>query len=204
MSKALNILMIEPSEIISAGIKQLLQTQDLIRYFKSYKSIKEYKSTENFERNYDLWDIVIVNPQALNVINQPKKVLSSLFHTAYLLGFVSNYYDRKYQNVFTEYIFLNDSSEILISHIENYASTHSDNIKDEKALSKRELEVLKCLIKGDSIKEISSELNISNHTALTHRRNISAKIGVKSVAAMAIYAVATNIIDPKDTLTDLR
>ena len=204
MNRGLNILIIEPSQLLSIGLKQTLSDEGLIRYCKSYSDIKEYKANEDFEKNIELWDIVLLNPHTLNELPHPMHILHSLFQGSTLIGVLTNFYDRKYQNIFNDYIYLHDNVESVVECISKYRPGETNHIADEKVLTKREMEVLKCLIKGDSIKEISNKLNISNHTALTHRRNISHKIGVKSVAAMAIYAVATNIIDPKDSLPDLR
>ena len=77
-------------------------------------------------------------------------------------------------------------------------------LKNSGILSERETEVLKQLVRGKSIKEIADNLHISNHTALSHRRNISDKLGIKSVAAMAIYAVVAKIIDPNESLEGLK
>lgn len=59
---------------------------------------------------------------------------------------------------------------------------------------------MKLLAIGKSNKEIADELYISIHTVVTHRKNITNKLGIKSAAAMAIYAVANNIIDLNDSL----
>ena len=49
-------------------------------------------------------------------------------------------------------------------------------------------------------KEIAEELFISIHTVVTHRKNITNKLGIKSTAEMAIYDVANNIIDINESL----
>jgi DNA-binding CsgD family transcriptional regulator len=48
------------------------------------------------------------------------------------------------------------------------------------AISKRELEVLILISKGRSVKEIASELNISEETIKTHRKNLFRKFSVKN------------------------
>ncbi len=47
-------------------------------------------------------------------------------------------------------------------------------------ISKRELEVLVLISKGLSVKEISTELNISEETIKTHRKNLFKKFLVKN------------------------
>ena len=65
-------------------------------------------------------------------------------------------------------------------------------------LSRREIEVLQFLVKGKTAKEIGEELFISVHTVTSHRKNISAKLGIRSISAMAIYAANMKLIDPAE------
>jgi DNA-binding CsgD family transcriptional regulator len=64
-------------------------------------------------------------------------------------------------------------------------------------LSDREIEVLVQLVKGLANKEIADKLNISIHTVISHRKNITDKTGIKSLPGLTIYAI-TNKIVPLD------
>jgi len=66
--------------------------------------------------------------------------------------------------------------------------------EDSYELSERETEVLVLLAKGCSSKEIADKLNISVHTVNTHRKNITRKTGIKSVAGLAVYAMLHNLV----------
>lgn len=57
---------------------------------------------------------------------------------------------------------------------------HLDQLKEQYQLSPREIEILMCILKGQSSQKMAETLFISVHTANTHRRNILAKIGVES------------------------
>lgn len=65
-------------------------------------------------------------------------------------------------------------------------------------LSQREIEVLALIAKGCINKEIANILNISLTTVITHRKNITEKLGIKSVSALTIYAVMNGFIDAND------
>ncbi len=65
---------------------------------------------------------------------------------------------------------------------------------DDYDLSDREIDVLRLLAQGLSSKEIASRLNIAVNTVNTHRKNITKKTGMKSVAALAVYASLNGII----------
>ncbi|MBT8325441.1 MAG: helix-turn-helix transcriptional regulator, partial [Winogradskyella sp.] len=54
-------------------------------------------------------------------------------------------------------------------------------------LSKREIEVIKLLSKGESTKEIADHLNISDQTVAVHRKNIIKKTDLNSTAEIIAY-----------------
>ncbi len=65
-------------------------------------------------------------------------------------------------------------------------------------LSEREKDIVRAVAKGKSNKEIAEELFISVHTVTTHRRNISAKLGIHSPAGLVIFAIINNLVDVKE------
>jgi regulator of cell morphogenesis and NO signaling len=44
-------------------------------------------------------------------------------------------------------------------------------------------------------KQIADELCLSTHTVITHRRNISAKLQIHSVAGLTIYAIVNKMVE---------
>lgn len=89
------------------------------------------------------------------------------------------------QNDVRKHIFLEET--ILERHV------HEQD--DDSTLSSREKEVLVCVAKGMINKEIADHLNISIHTVISHRKNISQKTGIKTVAGMTVYALLNKMID---------
>lgn len=61
-------------------------------------------------------------------------------------------------------------------------------------LSLRETEVLRELAHGKSYKEIADTLCISTNTVVTHRKNITQKLGIRSVSGLSLYAMMNGII----------
>ncbi len=70
-----------------------------------------------------------------------------------------------------------------------------NNAENREAISEREREIIVCLVQGLSNKEIADRLCISVHTVVTHRRNISRKLQIHSLAGLTLYAIANNLID---------
>lgn len=62
-------------------------------------------------------------------------------------------------------------------------------------LSDREKEIIVCIAKGMSNKEIADALFLSVHTVTTHRKNISAKLQIHSTAGLVIYAIANKLVE---------
>ena len=67
-----------------------------------------------------------------------------------------------------------------------------------EVLSVREKEIIVCIAKGMSNKEIADSLNLSVHTITTHRRNLSSKLQIHSPAGLTIYAIVNKLIDLRD------
>ena len=65
----------------------------------------------------------------------------------------------------------------------------------EHDLSAREIEVLILITKGFINKEIAEKLNISLTTVISHRKNITEKLGIKSVPGLTIYAVMNGYVE---------
>lgn len=56
-------------------------------------------------------------------------------------------------------------------------------------LSAREIQVLTLIVSGAINKEIAAKLNISLNTVLTHRKNITTKLGIKTVSGLTLYSL---------------
>jgi two-component system response regulator NreC len=61
-------------------------------------------------------------------------------------------------------------------------------------LSAREREVLKLLVQGNKNALIAEQLKISSKTVEAHRSNLMKKLGIKTIAVLAKYAIQAEII----------
>jgi len=95
-----------------------------------------------------------------------------------------------------------------ISHIEEgkkyYCSTITQLLlkeyremqnEENRILTRREKEVLRRLINGNTNKEISRELMINESTVKTHRKNLMEKIGADNLLSLVRYACRNNLVD---------
>lgn len=92
---------------------------------------------------------------------------------------------------------LRDSGKIL------YADDNDNDTQCKErfeSLSDREKDIVICITKGMSNKEIADTLFISVNTVTTHRRNISSKLQIHTTAGLVIYAIANKLVDINDVL----
>lgn len=61
-------------------------------------------------------------------------------------------------------------------------------------LTRRETDVLRQLVRGSSNKEAADALGVGLSTVITHRNNLTSKLGTRSLAALTVYAVSHGIV----------
>lgn len=89
-----------------------------------------------------------------------------------------------------------DSLANIFSQIQNNSDDNTSSASSgENALSTREKEVIVCVVKGMTNKEIADKLFISVHTVVTHRRNLARKLQIHSSAGLTIYAIVNKLVE---------
>lgn len=74
------------------------------------------------------------------------------------------------------------------------AESHIIRESKMQPLSQRELDVLRLIALGLLNKEVADKLNISLNTVLSHRKNITAKLGIKTVSGLIFYCITHGYI----------
>ncbi len=90
------------------------------------------------------------------------------------------------------------SPEITSHVISGFLSPSPGGNTAEPELTLREREVLQLVSEGLSSKEIAEQVNLSVRTVENHRRRISDRLGLKSVAALTKYAIRHGLTDAGD------
>ncbi|MCB8995495.1 MAG: response regulator transcription factor [Bacteroidales bacterium] len=94
-----------------------------------------------------------------------------------------------------------DSRDLIYSKLENIIrgkiNSGSEIIKPTE-LSEREKTILRHVSLGETNKEIAEKLFLSTHTVITHRKNITNKLGIKTISGLTVYAILNNIIRIED------
>lgn len=99
------------------------------------------------------------------------------------------------ESAFTSQMIFPDSDEAEINAVlKKLISSLGEEEIVPGELSQREKEVLKLIASGKINKEIADDLCISVNTVITHRKNLSAKLGIKSASGLSLYALMNGII----------
>ena len=185
-----NIVIIEPSEIVSEGITNLLLKNENHFYVYKITNLEELVIHSEKEK----FNIVIINPTLIiNKINDFLKIKRSFGHITWI-GLIYSYFENDIISKFDNIINIGDATELISQKINKTAEDHNYQGLSREDLSERETEVLVQLVNGLSNKEISDLLNISIHTVISHRKNIIEKTGIKSLPGLTIYAISKRII----------
>lgn len=189
-NKRINIAVIEPSLIVFEGLSNLLLKSG--QHYQVYKidDLEEVSVTIN---TYDI-DLIIVNPsQIQNRAKLYKSIKRSI--SAHWVALVYSFFSNDLLSLFDGIIRVTDTSADMIQTINRLTGTEIDeDNQQQESLSERETEVLEQLVNGLSNKEIADKLNISIHTVISHRKNITQKTGIKSQSGLTIYALSNKII----------
>lgn len=188
-----NIFIVEKSEIVGFGLLQLLKQKGFQRVFHLTQVKLLFEKLEPAS-------LVVINPSTIleseySLVDFERNI--ETFNSK-AIALLSSYPNVELEKRFIQTISLNDKLNNIIEKIEKSVEKSESSDDVSNVLSEREKEVLRLIALGFSNKEIAYELNISVHTAISHRKNITAKLDVKSSSALTIYALINNIIDKED------
>ena len=143
---------------------------------------------------------LIINPNLLGFSDRylPQQLIKE-YPQFTIIALVTTYIELPALKSYNGVIEINDPKQKVIAKMKQFAQ---DNDKQEKTedveLSKREIDVLVAVAKGMMNKEIADQMNISIHTVISHRKNITRKTGIKSVSGLTVYALLNNLIDENE------
>ena len=142
-------------------------------------------------------DMLIVNPAFGDYFDIGKFREETSGKKIRVIALVTSFVDASLLSKYDESISIFDDLERLskkISGLLNVPSEEED-LENQDALSQREKEIVICVVKGMTNKEIAEKLFLSIHTVITHRRNISKKLQIHSAAGLTIYAIVNKLVE---------
>ena len=113
-----------------------------------------------------------------------------------MIALVTSFVDAALLSKYDESISIFDDLDILSKKIHGLLNlvSEEEEVDSQEALSQREKEIVICVVKGMTNKEIAENLFLSIHTVITHRRNISKKLQIHSAAGLTIYAIVNKLV----------
>ena len=162
------IIIAEPSPIVAAGLSSFFDNMNQISVVSIVDNIDNLQN-KMIVHNPEL---LIINPILFGYsIDKLFKQILQNFPDTISIALVSSYFDKSLLKNFDDIIELNDNKQKIINKIVNILNKNDESSaqNDSVDLSNREIDVLVCISKGMTNKDISDLLNISVHTDITHR-----------------------------------
>lgn len=197
MHKApIHIALLETSKIICEGIQTILyQSPEMDARVHRVETLEEL---EELLQDYSI-DVLIASP--VHFVNRENEIQSIRKGYPTMAIMVIDYgMMRQAPLPHDATLSLYDTPDQIIQSLTKlvdknrlFCKTHQDD-----NLTKREIEVLTGVVNGLLNKEIAEALNISVHTVVRHRKNITTKTGIRSQSGLTIYAISKKIVNIED------
>lgn len=196
-TRTYRVLLIEPSEIVAAGLRSMLAGSE----FRPLDSGIAADAAPAMERLPVLDpDIVLVNPSVFDSVRRMSlRAAYPQLHDVPMVAIAYSAYDEEMLKEFDGVVNIFDSqSRILRKLRRSLVRDDAPAQQDSYELSEREREILVSVARGKTNKEIADMHNISIHTVISHRKNISRKTGIKTIAGLTVYALLNDMIAEAD------
>ena len=191
------VIICEASEIIANGLAEIIDSMaqcDVVARLDTPEHLSEKITSSDA-------NLVIIDPLLLGFHNKVFLLQLGKEHpNLIVIALVTSYLDHAMLAPYKGFIEINDTRSKIISKMNEFAQCDTSKKSDDVELSKREIDVLVAVAKGMMNKEIADMMNISIHTVISHRKNITRKTGIKSVSGLTVYALLNNLIDEKELI----
>lgn len=191
MEQRVHIIVAEPSLIVRSGVIAVLKKISNIDITESCDILTLVPQIDKCQP-----DILLINPSCVGIYLlqqiRSKVEMSNLKIIALQHNLLDNTLLEQYDEVISIYSSSNTIKETLMGAI------HIEKVNHKKELSIREREIVICIVKGLTNKQIANQLFLSTHTIMTHRRNITNKLQIHSSSGLTIYAIVNKLVELND------
>ena len=189
------VLLIIPSKIVARGLEAVLGELGEFRVEGILTDLSH--ANEARLRNMDA-DVIVIDPIVFDYVSRMSGRSRLAEHSdAAVIAIKTTPMDDEQTRQYDGIINMYDDPVTIVKKLRESLSVHEvAPSADDYDLSAREKDILVCVAKGMLNKEIADFYNISIHTVITHRKNITRKTGIKTVAGLTVYALLNNLIDP--------
>ncbi len=187
------VIIIHAADIISHGLSGIIK----IKFNIDAITIKSTDNLANYTGIKAQKIIILVDA---NLDSKQVSIATKSFHNQNHLKIILIYAHKEQipSNDQVDCCFSIDASTDKIVEVLNPYLSPNKNPASKKSsygLTEREIDVVKLVAFGKTNKEIAEELFISIHTVISHRKNITEKLGIKSISGLTVFAILNNLID---------
>ena len=188
------VLLIMPSKIVARGIESVLGELGEFRVEGILTDLS--RTSESHLKNMDV-DVIIIDPCVFDYVSRGSgRSRIAEYSDAAVVALQTIPMNAEDFKPYDGTVNIFDDPVTVVRKLREACSSHHENPDAESHdLSVREKEILVCVAKGMLNKEIADVCNLSIHTVITHRKNITRKTGIKTVAGLTVYALLHNLID---------
>lgn len=192
MIQMAKVLIADQSCIISEGLTNLINSFNDIEWVRVVSIAEDCsEEVEKHEPDLILINTSFLSNEQVNRLNEVKKEKAIVLH---VFNTVLPFDAPESQ------LSILDSKTVLSQKLATAINKLKIIAKETEAeeLSPREKAILKQVALGYTNKEIAEKSFISTHTVISHRKNITRKLGIKTVSGLTVYAILNNIIQMED------
>ena len=196
MKLSLKIAIVEPSVMVRTGLGTLLRKLSGMQI-----TVVEILEVESLLESLRIHkpDVLIACPQLLLHHSFHRLREESAQAEMKIIALMTSLCPMSLLRMFDEQISLYDTPEQIREKLERLIAAGSvENGEEQQSLSAREKEIVICVVKGMTNREIADKLFLSAHTVITHRRNIARKLQIHSPSGLTIYAIVNKLVELKD------
>jgi len=196
MAKTIKIVLIEHAFLVAAGLESLVNELNGV-YVDQVFHGQEHHLAEKVLNHKP--DIIIFDPHSVG--DQLLSVVRSFQQEPdiKLVGLLSSRAPDHIKSRFAYHLHRNDCKFDLLEQLKKIIGNSLSKPEPKSPLlSNREIELLKQVCLGHTNQEIADKLFLSVHTVMTHRKNITKKLGIKTVSGLTVYALMNNLVDIRE------
>jgi DNA-binding NarL/FixJ family response regulator len=196
MAKTIKIILIEHAYLLAAGLESLVNELNGVFVEHVYHGGENHLTDKVLGHKPDLiiFDPHSVGEQLLSIVKifQQEPDIK-------LVGLLSSKAPDHVKSRFAHHLNRDDCKFDLLENLKKIIGNSLEKGTSKNAtLSNREIELLKQVCIGLTNQEIADKLFLSVHTVMTHRKNITKKLGIKTVSGLTVYALMNNLVDIRE------
>ena len=189
------VTLILPSDIVARGLESMLAEQG---EFVVQENLVDFSRVNEARLRNLAPDVVIVDPAVFDFQSRKEsRILIADACDASVLALEGPVVTEEILKQFDGSISLYDDVAGVARKLHAALDSKQPDsaVAEGNELSSREKEILVCVAQGMLNKEIADKFSLSIYTVITHRKNITRKTGIKTVAGLTVYAILNNLID---------